>query len=187
MKTTAWLALLASAVVLVWSCSTTGTPTTTMEGSGVDGSNPVSAGVTGTVEGETFSFDQALITTQHRMLGLALYGSGTDPDMANLAPGSWYLGIKFQFEEPGPALTTQIVNYGHPLPDTRATARLIHVGLDGKKREVPIAKGALHITDWTELRDQITRMYGSVDITTVGDGHLRGTFSAPVRGWYMAP
>jgi hypothetical protein len=183
MKPSAWIAVSLVALGFLGACGSnlpTVAPVTEAGGS-------VTAGVAGNVNGETFTLEQALITSQHRVLGLALFDRRTDPDMVDLAPGTWYLGVRFAYESPGPDLTASIVNYTRTASGSTACARLVHVDASGKRCDVAVSEGTLEITDWSEENGRIVRMVGSIDVRTADGGMIRGTFIAPVQGCYLAP
>jgi len=183
MRTLAWIVSSLALLVFLGACGST-LPTFAPA---ADAGGHLTAGVAGTINGQSIVLEQALITAQHRVLGLALFDRTTDPDMAHLAPGTWYLGVRFAYEQPGPDLTAQLVSYDRGLAASRACVRLIHVDASGARHDVPVTEGRLRITDWQERGGRIVEMTGSIDLETPGGGHLGGTFLAPVRGWYLAP
>ena len=146
-----------------------------------------SAAVTGMVNGKNIHLDQALITTRNRTLGLAMYNHKTNPEMLDLEPGAWYLGLSFKYDMPGPEVTLNIVDYDQIHTGPVARARLIQANKEGKPFRMKIKGGTLQITDWTETGELITDFSGSVELHLVGGGTIKGEFTAPVQGWYLSP
>ena len=146
-----------------------------------------SPGTTGNAQGAAIHLDRALITSRNQTLGLALFQHGTNPEMLDLDPGAWFLGLSFKYDRPGPELSLDVVDYDQIRAGSVARGRLMQANRHGKPFPVKITGGTLRINDWTETGDLITEISGTVHIQTVGSGILEGAFTAPVQGWYTAP
>lgn len=178
---------LLAALFLIAACSAapiTSDTETLAETAGFDTDAP---GISGQVQGKRFVLDQSMVTSHRRTLGLAVYEHGGDPELINPKPDSWFLGLSFRYEEPGPGLTLAIANYGMPTQSAVAHAKLIRIDREGQRAEVAVRGGTLHVADWVERDGSVVELIGSVDLYTHSGGHVTGTFRAPVQGLYLAP
>ncbi len=179
------LAVFLGCVSGLWGCGSS-LPTASDEGFIAPEWSPTAV-VAGQGRGEDFHLDQALITTHNRVLGLALFNHASNPDLIDLDPGAWFLGIRFRYDSPGPVASFMVVDYDTPVVGTAARGRLYQGGPDGTRIPVAIAEGFLHLSDWTQKNNLITTMTGTITLKLADGSQLKGTFSAPLQGWYLAP
>jgi len=181
MRSTALIAVLFFLSVVLSACSSTAPE------NDISGSAATSPGITGHAQGADIYLDRALVTTRNRTLGLALFKQGTNPEMMDLDPGAWFLGLSFKYDHCGPEISLDVVDCGQIHPGSVARGRLMQANRHGKPFPVRITGGTLRINDWTVTGELITEISGTVHIRTVGNGILEGAFTAPVQGWYLAP
>ena len=187
MRRTGTTAGLLTALLLLAACSATPVATDAENLAGTSLHETDGPGIAGLVQGKRFALDRSMVTARRRMLGLAIDEHGGDPELINPKLGSWFLGLSFRYEEPGPGLTLPITNYGMPSDRAVAHAKLIRIDREGNRTEVSVRGGMLHVADWVERDGTVVELIVSVDLYTHSGGHVTGTFHAPVQGLYLAP